>query len=94
MILYAAANVTPVGRFASFSLNRPAFRKVAAVGVFMRLRETGSGARKRRPRSLIGCWAQALGVPQDRLAAIVSEVVEERQAEPDRQRRLMAQPIE
>jgi hypothetical protein len=65
----------------------------------MRLVETNSCEQKRPPRSLIEYWAQALGVPRDRLAAIVREVVEERQAlgtvtHPQRQRRLAAEPIE
>jgi len=65
----------------------------------MRLLEMTSCGRRLRPRSLIDRWAQALGVPQDRLATLVGEVVQERQAlgtvrNSHRERRLIAQPIE
>ncbi len=51
---------------------------------------------ERRTKSLAGRWARALGVSTDRLAAIVREVVEERQALGTRsqRRRLVAQPID
>jgi hypothetical protein len=47
---------------------------------------------ERHSDALIECWARALGLPKERLAAIVKEVVKERS--PRRQRRLAVQPIE
>ncbi len=58
--------------------------------------ETAMFEHERRTKSLAGRWARALGVSTDRLAAIVREVVEERQALGTRsqRRRLVAQPID